>query len=222
MKTAALLPNEAKSPPKIISSEGASSLAKRLHSFISPLAGDFIEKSTPKRAFFLARPKGFEPPIFRIGICCVIQLRHGRIFHCFALICARRDSFSLRLGQSRLSTSTGRRFTTAPTPPSESESGARQLRHGRRAILYYTISAVESRPFLQNKKSPRAGAFVLRRYSPKSKNCQKSSGTASQAETLPSARITTSRTFSSASRWAEVRAHCPFSQRTKHPSRLIA
>ena len=26
----------------------------------------------------LARPKGFEPPIFRIGICCVIQLRHGR------------------------------------------------------------------------------------------------------------------------------------------------
>ena len=28
--------------------------------------------------FFLARPKGFEPPIFRIGICCVIQLRHGR------------------------------------------------------------------------------------------------------------------------------------------------
>ncbi len=30
-------------------------------------------------ALFLARPKGFEPPIFRIGICCVIQLRHGRI-----------------------------------------------------------------------------------------------------------------------------------------------
>ena len=27
---------------------------------------------------FLARPKGFEPPISRIGICCVIQLRHGR------------------------------------------------------------------------------------------------------------------------------------------------
>ena len=26
----------------------------------------------------MARPKGFEPPIFRIGICCVIQLRHGR------------------------------------------------------------------------------------------------------------------------------------------------
>ena len=27
---------------------------------------------------FLARSKGFEPPIFRIGICCVIQLRHER------------------------------------------------------------------------------------------------------------------------------------------------
>ena len=42
MKTAALLPNEAKSPPKIISSEGATSLAKRLHSFISHARGDFI------------------------------------------------------------------------------------------------------------------------------------------------------------------------------------
>mgnify|MGYP007022367275 CR=1 FL=1 len=30
--------------------------------------------------FFLARPKGFEPLIFRIGIYCVIQLRHGRKF----------------------------------------------------------------------------------------------------------------------------------------------
>ena len=28
---------------------------------------------------FLARLKGFEPPIFRIGICCVIQLRHRRM-----------------------------------------------------------------------------------------------------------------------------------------------
>ena len=28
----------------------------------------------------MARPKGFEPPFFRIGICCVIQLRHRRIF----------------------------------------------------------------------------------------------------------------------------------------------
>gem|GEM_PF-5880261 len=27
----------------------------------------------------VARPEGFEPPFFRIGICCVIQLRHGRI-----------------------------------------------------------------------------------------------------------------------------------------------
>ena len=30
--------------------------------------------------FFLAHPKGFEPPFSRIGICCVIQLRHGWIF----------------------------------------------------------------------------------------------------------------------------------------------
>ena len=29
--------------------------------------------------FFLAHPKGFEPPFSRIGICCVIQLRHGWI-----------------------------------------------------------------------------------------------------------------------------------------------
>ncbi len=26
----------------------------------------------------MARPEGFEPPAFRIGICCDIQLRHGR------------------------------------------------------------------------------------------------------------------------------------------------
>lgn len=28
----------------------------------------------------MARPEGFEPPISGIGIRCVIQLRHGRIF----------------------------------------------------------------------------------------------------------------------------------------------
>ena len=27
----------------------------------------------------MARPEGFEPPAFRIGICCDIQLRYGRI-----------------------------------------------------------------------------------------------------------------------------------------------
>ena len=31
--------------------------------------------------FLVARPEGFEPPAFRIGICCDIQLRHGRITH---------------------------------------------------------------------------------------------------------------------------------------------
>ena len=28
----------------------------------------------------MARPEGFEPPAFRIGICCDIQLRHGRMY----------------------------------------------------------------------------------------------------------------------------------------------
>ena len=38
-------------------------------------------KNTAKGVFyFLAHPKGFEPPFSRIGICCVIQLRHGWIF----------------------------------------------------------------------------------------------------------------------------------------------
>ena len=27
----------------------------------------------------VARPEGFEPPAFRIGICCSIQLGYGRI-----------------------------------------------------------------------------------------------------------------------------------------------
>ena len=31
------------------------------------------------RIFVLARPEGFEPPASRIGICCDIQLRHGRM-----------------------------------------------------------------------------------------------------------------------------------------------
>ena len=29
---------------------------------------------------FLARPEGFEPPAFGIGIHCDIQLRHGRMY----------------------------------------------------------------------------------------------------------------------------------------------
>ena len=37
------------------------------------------DKFLSKLVFFLARLKGFEPPFFRIGICCVIQLRHRRI-----------------------------------------------------------------------------------------------------------------------------------------------
>ncbi len=40
------------------------------------------KKNIPAAAemLFLARSEGFEPPIFRIGICCVIRLRHERIY----------------------------------------------------------------------------------------------------------------------------------------------
>ncbi len=34
----------------------------------------------------MARPEGFEPPIFRIGICCVIQLRHGRKYQIVSVL----------------------------------------------------------------------------------------------------------------------------------------
>ena len=34
----------------------------------------------------LARPEGFEPPAFRIGICCDIQLRYGRIWKLIVII----------------------------------------------------------------------------------------------------------------------------------------
>ena len=40
------------------------------------------------RIIVMARPEGFEPPIFRIGICCVIQLRHERLYRRrFAAFC---------------------------------------------------------------------------------------------------------------------------------------
>ena len=35
-------------------------------------------KTVQRLSYFLARLRGFEPPFFRIGICCVIQLRHRR------------------------------------------------------------------------------------------------------------------------------------------------
>ena len=62
-----------------------------LHFFTIPSYFLLQKKSRPKsekseevksrpltRTGFLARPEGFEPPFFRIGICCVIQLRHER------------------------------------------------------------------------------------------------------------------------------------------------
>ena len=42
--------------------------------------------------FSLARPEGFEPPAFRIGICCDIQLRHGRIWNFTIIAQSRRKS----------------------------------------------------------------------------------------------------------------------------------
>ncbi len=40
----------------------------------------------------MARPEGFEPPAFRIGICCDIQLRHGRIcFRCIWYYSTQRE-----------------------------------------------------------------------------------------------------------------------------------
>ena len=38
----------------------------------------------------MARPEGFEPPIFRIGICCAIQLRHGRVW----LLCCELEYYT--------------------------------------------------------------------------------------------------------------------------------
>ena len=45
----------------------------------------------------LARPEGFEPPAFRIGICCDIQLRHGRLFSAFYCTAIRQEFHGLFL-----------------------------------------------------------------------------------------------------------------------------
>mgnify|MGYP007101873770 CR=1 FL=1 len=88
-----------------------------------------MEKSTPKRAFFLARPKGFEPPIFRIGICCVIQLRHGRIFTCIN----RREGIRILAAARSLAVlNVHRTFIHSRSSPSFRTGILRsQLRHGR-------------------------------------------------------------------------------------------
>ena len=41
----------------------------------------------------MARSEGFEPPIFRIGICCVIHLRHER--NCRSIIAQLCENFNL-------------------------------------------------------------------------------------------------------------------------------
>ena len=66
-----------------------------------------MKKDIPKDVFFLARPEGFEPPAFGIGIHCDIQLRHGRIellvsragtiVHYFSPVCKRKFAFSEKI-----------------------------------------------------------------------------------------------------------------------------
>lgn len=76
-----------------------------LHSNTSRRKANITEKAIVKcNRFFMARPKGFEPPFFRIGICCVIQLRHGQIF-CGLIITVRIYIFIFRNRQDCFSAS---------------------------------------------------------------------------------------------------------------------
>lgn len=45
----------------------------------SPIESGFSQE-TSFCLHIMVRPEGFEPPAFRIGICCDIQLRHGRMY----------------------------------------------------------------------------------------------------------------------------------------------
>lgn len=49
----------------------------------------------------LARPEGFEPPAFRIGICCDIQLRYGRM-KTVSNYSTPMDKFQSLVSQNRL------------------------------------------------------------------------------------------------------------------------
>lgn len=53
------------------------------------------KKDTLRGVFFLACPKGFEPPFSGIGIRCVIQLRHGQMYAAGYFAC--RFSFLIRI-----------------------------------------------------------------------------------------------------------------------------
>ena len=73
------LPRRQKCSPGAFSSESltAFSLLVRIPLYSYPFKKN---NGTTRCRVFLARPEGFEPPFFRIGICCVIQLRHERLF----------------------------------------------------------------------------------------------------------------------------------------------
>ena len=84
---------------------------------------------------FLARSKGFEPPIFRIGICCVIQLRHERNYQALYYTskfseCQVRRPFFSRVKSTALSRphSVRRRATRLLS----SLARARRISHTRR------------------------------------------------------------------------------------------
>ena len=67
MKTAAALPNEAKSPRIPELARRASSLAERLHSFISPVRGDFISGAVMNIKEILTAPRHFLYHRFEVG-----------------------------------------------------------------------------------------------------------------------------------------------------------
>ena len=49
-------------------------------SYTHHISGITREASPQAALGEMVRQKGFEPPAFRIGICCDIQLRHGRMY----------------------------------------------------------------------------------------------------------------------------------------------
>ena len=92
MKTAALLPDEVKSPHKTISSAGASSLLHSQSVFISPARGDFIPQKKRLPAFFCWLVRSIS--MFRNRKSTVQKCRNPLIFQCFFVV--RKSFFSVK------------------------------------------------------------------------------------------------------------------------------